>query len=231
MKKLLLLLSVLSGLLLGLTSCVTETNPAINEPQVVEDNYYVINYYDEGMLYFTQSVLEGTVTSIPGSIGKEGYVFEYWTLESIEFSFDSIINGDIDLFASWNQINTEEPLGEDAIDEDGLYTSRDEVALYIATFHKLPNNYMTKSEASGGIRSHWTSENKASIGGDVFGNREGLLPSEPGRTFTELDINYNGGSRGAERIVYSSDFRIFYTDDHYDSFVEYDKETGQWISY
>ena len=112
-----------------------------------------------------------------------------------------------------------------------MYTSKDEVALYITTFHKLPSNYMTKSEADGNISSIWTQANKASIGGDVFGNREGLLPNAAGRTFIELDIDYNGASRGALRIVYSSDFRIFYTNDHYDSFVEYDKETREWKSY
>lgn len=116
------------------------------------------------------------------------------------------------------------------IAEDGLYTSKDEVALYIATYHKLPSNYMTKSEA-GDIASIYTQANKASIGGDVFWNREGLLPRGDGITYTELDIDYNGVSRGASRIVYSSGFRIFYTSDHYDSFVEYDKETREWKSY
>jgi hypothetical protein len=35
-----------------------------------------------------------------------------------------------------------------------------------------------------------------SIGGDVYQNRSGALPSAPGRTWYEGDLNYNGGYRG-----------------------------------
>ena len=53
-----------------------------------------------------------------------------------------------------------------------------------------------------------------------FGNREGLLPDAPGRTWTECDINTLGASgRGAERIVFSNDGLIYYTPDHYESFT------------
>ena len=45
----------------------------------------------------------------------------------------------------------------------------------------------------------------ADIGGDNFQNKERLLPTAPGRTFIEVDINYQGGGRGRERIVYSND--------------------------
>ncbi len=91
---------------------------------------------------------------------------------------------------------------------------------------------MTKAQALGGISSYWTLENLASIGGDVFQNRENLLPKKEGRTYTELDINYQGtSSRGKERIVYSNDWLIFYTSDHYGSFVLYDEVTGTWNSY
>ena len=57
-----------------------------------------------------------------------------------------------------------------------------------------------------------------SIGGNKFGNREGLLPEKKGRTYYECDIDYNGGYRGGKRIVYSSDGLIYYTEDHYNSF-------------
>ena len=58
------------------------------------------------------------------------------------------------------------------------------------------------------------------IGGDVFGNREGLLPSARGRVWRECDVNTLGASsRGAERLVYSNDGLIYYTGDHYDSFT------------
>ena len=57
-----------------------------------------------------------------------------------------------------------------------------------------------------------------SIGGDYFGNREGLLPE--GESYRECDIDYAGGYRGAERLVYSTDdWDIYYTEDHYESFV------------
>ena len=58
-----------------------------------------------------------------------------------------------------------------------------------------------------------------SIGGDVFGNREGSLPDRSGRTWYECDIDYSGGKRGAKRIVYSNDGLIYYTEDHYETFV------------
>lgn len=121
---------------------------------------------------------------------------------------------------------------DEIIFEDGLFILKDEVALYIATYNKLPNNYITKSQVNGHISNHWTPENLASVGGDTFHNREKLLPIKVGRTFIELDINYRGASnRGAERIVYSNDGLIFYTSDHYGSFVLYDKETSEWKSY
>jgi len=66
----------------------------------------------------------------------------------------------------------------------------------------------------------WKVTDKMSIGGDKFGNFEELLPKKSGRQYYECDINYKGGSRGAERIVYSNDGLIFYTKDHYKSFEQ-----------
>jgi guanyl-specific ribonuclease Sa len=58
------------------------------------------------------------------------------------------------------------------------------------------------------------------IGGNTFGNREGLLPSKKGRTYTECDIDTLGAkARGIKRIVFSNDGLIYYTDDHYESFT------------
>ena len=59
-----------------------------------------------------------------------------------------------------------------------------------------------------------------SIGGSQFYNDEGQLPDKNGRTWTECDINYHGGYRGEERIVFSNDGLIFYTDDHYQTFEQ-----------
>ena len=111
---------------------------------------------------------------------------------------------------------------EAVIDPDAYYYSKDEVALYIHSYGRLPENFVTKDEArdagwNGGSVEEYLPG--MAIGGDRFGNREGLLPDAPGRTWTECDINTNGASgRGAERIVFSNDGLIYYTADHYENF-------------
>lgn len=113
--------------------------------------------------------------------------------------------------------------GEDELDPHGSYDQPEDVALFIHTYGRLPDNYITKKEAE---KLGWTGgsvERYAPgkcIGGSRFGNREGILPSAKGRTWTECDINTLGkSSRGAERIVFSNDGLIYYTDDHYVSFI------------
>ena len=109
-----------------------------------------------------------------------------------------------------------------AIAEDGSYTSKDEVALYIHTYGHLPEKYITKDEAYDlGWKSEGTLDEVApgmSIGGDYYGNYEGVLPDEPGREYHECDIDYESGNRNGKRIVYSNDGNIYYTEDHYNSF-------------
>lgn len=118
--------------------------------------------------------------------------------------------------------DTAEENTEAAIDESGWYYSKDEVALYIHTYQKLPGNYITKKEAQalgwegGAVESYAPGK---VIGGDRFGNYEGLLPEKKGRSYTECDIDTKGKSRGAKRIVFSDDGQIYYTDDHYESFT------------
>lgn len=107
--------------------------------------------------------------------------------------------------------------------EDRTYTSPEEVAAYIDQYDTLPENYITKSEAEDlGWESSdgnlWEVAEGMSIGGDYFGNYEGLLPEED--DYQEADVNYDGGFRGAERIIYSDDGDIYYTDDHYESFQQ-----------
>lgn len=113
--------------------------------------------------------------------------------------------------------------GDSVIDEDGSYTSKEDVALYLHTYGKLPKNFMTKSEARALGWQSGSLERFAPgmcIGGDRFGNYEGLLPEKNGRTYTECDIDTLGrSSRGAKRIVFSNDGLIYYTDDHYESFT------------
>lgn len=66
----------------------------------------------------------------------------------------------------------------------------------------------------------WEVTDRMSIGGNRFGNREKQLPEADGRQYYEADVNYQGGYRGAERLVYSNDGLIFYTKDHYESFEQ-----------
>lgn len=113
----------------------------------------------------------------------------------------------------------------DVILEQGSYTTPEDIAEYIHTFGTLPDNFITKKEAKAlGWDSSkgnlWEVADGMSIGGDHFGNYEGLLPDADGRKWTECDVNYSGGYRGAERIIFSNDGLIYYTDDHYESFTQ-----------
>lgn len=125
------------------------------------------------------------------------------------------------------------PMGEDdppvqengtLLAEDGVYSTLEEVAEYLHYYGHLPQNYLTKQEAKelgwdASAGNLWEVADGMSIGGDRFGNREGLLPAAEGRTWYECDVNYTGGFRGAERLLYSNDGLIYYTDDHYASFA------------
>lgn len=109
--------------------------------------------------------------------------------------------------------------------EHESYSTKEELALYIHSFDKLPKNFLTKSQArelgwDASMGNLWEVSDKMSIGGDSFGNREKLLPEASKRRYFEADVNYQGGYRGPERLVYSSDGLIFYTSDHYDSFEQ-----------
>lgn len=109
---------------------------------------------------------------------------------------------------------------EPILPEDGTYTTKEDVALYIHLYGHLPDNFITKKEAQalgwpGGSLEPYAPG--MCIGGSRFGNYEGLLPE--GRTYTECDIDTLGAkSRGAKRIVFSDDGLIYYTEDHYESF-------------
>ena len=114
------------------------------------------------------------------------------------------------------------------IEKDGEYSKPEEVAKYISIYKELPQNYLTKKKAASlGWESSkgnlWDVTDRKSIGGDVFGNRERKLPMAKGRIWYECDVNYNGGFRGGERLVYSNDGLIYYTKDHYNTFTEIGK--------
>ena len=113
---------------------------------------------------------------------------------------------------------------DSAVTEGAYYYDLEHVVLYLDRYGVLPDNYITKDEArelgwEGGSVENYL--DGAAIGGDRFGNREGLLPEAAGRSYTECDIDTDGQtSRGAKRLVFSNDGLYFYTEDHYETFDE-----------
>ncbi len=108
---------------------------------------------------------------------------------------------------------------EDMLDPDGSYTTKEDVSLYLYEYGELPDNFITKKEAR---KLGWEGGSLESvapgkcIGGDYFGNYQGILPED--EEYHECDINTLGKSRrGSERLVFSDD-SIYYTNDHYNTF-------------
>lgn len=134
------------------------------------------------------------------------------------------LNTDADSTAADFDDNASNAIEDDspALPEDGSYTSKEDVALYIHLYGHLPPNFITKKEAEqlgwiGGSLEPFAPG--MCIGGSRFGNYEGLLPQKEGRSYTECDIDTLGADkRGDKRIVFSNDGLIYYTEDHYNSF-------------
>ena len=119
------------------------------------------------------------------------------------------------------QPETLPPTTQPGLDPDGSYDSQWDVALFLVTYGRLPNNYITKSQArelgwSSGSLSRYAPGK--CIGGDRFYNNEGLLPDQ--YTYYECDIGtLGGGSRGAQRLVFTYTGIVYYTGNHYRSFI------------
>lgn len=96
---------------------------------------------------------------------------------------------------------------------------------WVKKFGHLPNYYISREEAEkvgwisalGNLRRVVPGK---MLAGGIFENRKQQLPIAPGRIWYEADINYSGGFRGDDRIVYSNDGLIFVTYDHYKTFIE-----------
>ena len=102
--------------------------------------------------------------------------------------------------------------GSATIDEDGIYDSKEEVGLYIHLYGKLPKNYYPKSQFNKNDRYQC-------CGGDRFYNKEGRLPG--GEIYYECDIDtYGITSRGAKRLVWTKSGIVYYTGDHYETFIQ-----------
>ncbi|HEY4544470.1 MAG TPA: ribonuclease domain-containing protein [Tissierellaceae bacterium] len=151
---------------------------------------------------------------------KTNKILGLFLILSLLITLTSCINIQINDSNEPNNIETEE-----SINKDGHYLDLESVAEYIKEYEKLPSNFLTKKQAQdlGWIAKDgnlWDVAPNHAIGGDKFGNREGLLPKEKGRVYYECDVNYSGGRRGPERIVFSNDGLIYYTKDHYKSFTK-----------
>ncbi len=109
---------------------------------------------------------------------------------------------------------------EAALDEHGSYTTKEDVSLYLHTYGRLPDNFITKKQAQklgwqGGSLEDYAPGK--CIGGDYFGNYEGRLPKD--KKYRECDVGTLGKKkRGVKRIIYSDDGDIYYTEDHYETF-------------
>ena len=133
-----------------------------------------------------------------------------------------------DLVAALNSLVYEEPeekAKEKETKVSGPIIEPQDIADYIFEHGELPDNFITKKEAQKlGWDSSWNYVSDVapgkSIGGDRFGNYEGLLPTKKGRQWYEADCYYTKGKRNAHRILYSNDGLVYYTDDHYESFTK-----------
>lgn len=100
--------------------------------------------------------------------------------------------------------------------------------VYLAQYGRLPEYYVDKQTAQ---NAGWRPAKKKlssvlpgkMMGGGVFANKAGKLPSAAGRVWYEADINYYGGKRNRQRLLYSSDGLLFVTYDHYHTFYEITK--------
>lgn len=214
-KHLRLLLSLLVMSVFLLTGC----SPEVEELAADMLTAIAESEYEEAAQELPQ---EETDLTIPEETSTEETTVPEKTTDTQETSSEEtpdISTGEP--AAEENEIPAEEEKA--VIDENGTYTSKEEVAAYIHEYGHLPSNFITKKEAKklGWVSSEGNLDEAApgmSIGGDYFGNYEGNLPEEKGRDYYECDIDFDGTYRNAKRIVFSNDGLIYYTEDHYETF-------------
>ena len=125
----------------------------------------------------------------------------------------------------------------DAVEESGLYTTKDSVAAYLCKYDKLPANYVGKNEGkklyeskTGNTFEKWNFNPWTTIGvmigGDNFdnfaSNPDNYHATLPEGSYHEADVDYSGANRGTKRLVYQPDCVIYYTSDHYENFTKLD---------
>ena len=92
--------------------------------------------------------------------------------------------------------------------------------VYLKAYGKLPDYYITKEEAEnlgwskGKNLAHFAPGKM--IGGDIFDNRNHILPEKEGRIWYECDVDYEGLKRNKKRLYYSNDGLMFYTESHHE---------------
>ena len=124
-----------------------------------------------------------------------------------------------------------------SLKRNGIYTSKEEVALYIKQYHELPSNYITKEGYDFAI-SHGLDYSDKIIGGDSHWNSGQFTNYHVKETtpLKEADISFRGYTyinRGDSRIVYTTNVanpKVFYTDNNYSTFKELDDFSLQLVS-
>ena len=121
----------------------------------------------------------------------------------------------------------------EAVEESGLYTTKDSVAAFLCKFDKLPANYVGKNAGkklyeseTGNTFSKWNFNPWTTIGVMIGGDNFDNYASHPNNyhatlpegSYHEADVDYSGKNRGTKRLVYQSDCVIYYTADHYETF-------------
>lgn len=95
---------------------------------------------------------------------------------------------------------------------------------HVLNFGKLPDYYIDDYDLKALGWKNGKSPQKFAPGKmytkGIYENRDGHLPSAPGRIWYEADINYYTGKRNKQRILFSNDGLIFVTYDHYITFYE-----------
>ncbi len=112
---------------------------------------------------------------------------------------------------------------ENSFNENSIQRLTNEVNVisFVKSNHKLPDFYITKSEAR---KQGWNPSKGnlcevlpgKAIGGDRFSNREKQLPK--GEQYFEADVNYDCGNRNADRIIFTKNGDVWLTKNHYKSF-------------
>ena len=184
--------------------------------EYIADNIEIEDY-DESFDELNDAVIENVIDDSADILKDNDFAFD----SSDDNTESEVIKEDEEFIDEKDEKNSSD--GELSVTEDGEYSGKEEVALYIHKYGHLPSNYITKKEAENlGWNSSegnlWKVAYGKSIGGDKFGNREGNLPKADGRQYYECDIDFDGGFRNAKRIVYSNDGLVYYTEDHYNTF-------------